>query len=204
MSEASVTCGKCLRPLPALILNSTAPARCPSCNVSLHALVFPALFRPVARGEAGERVVSEGEASCYYHTQKKAVVPCNRCGRFLCALCDFELNGEHICPSCLESGKQKGKMERLEHDRILYDDIALALAVWPMILMCTLSFITAPAALFIAIRHWNAPNSVVRRGKARYILAIVLAALQLTALVCWLVFFVAMRAHAKSGFPHAR
>jgi hypothetical protein len=156
----------------------------------------------VARGETGERILTEGEASCYYHAQKKAILPCNRCGRFLCALCDFELNGEHLCPSCLESGKQKGQLERLQRDRVLYDDIALALAVWPMILMCGLSFITAPAALFVAIRHWHAPNSIVRRGKTRYVVAIVLAVLQLVALVVWLVFFVAMRAHAR-GLTHA-
>src|SRR5262245_9590695 len=103
MSEALVTCGKCLKPLPAAVLNSAGPAHCPTCRVPLHALVFPALFRPVARGEIGERLVSEGEASCYYHPQKKAVLPCSRCGRFLCALCDVDLNGEHLCPSCLES-----------------------------------------------------------------------------------------------------
>jgi hypothetical protein len=96
--------------------------------------VFRAFFQPVPRGRDGDPVLIEGEASCFYHPQKKAAVPCEACGRFLCALCDCELHGKHFCPACLETGKQKGKIQKLESQRTLYDNIALALAVYPVAL----------------------------------------------------------------------
>ena len=120
----------------------------------------------------------EGESSCFYHPQKKAVVPCQGCGRFLCALCDCELQGEHFCPACLEVGRQKGRIKRLENQRTLYDAIALSVAILPMLIIY-FTIITAPIALFIALRYWNAPRSIVRRTKIRLILAISIATLQI-------------------------
>lgn len=153
---------------------------CPACGVPVRALVFPTLFKPLARGSAGEALMVDGEASCFYHPQKKASVPCDRCGRFLCGLCDVELHGEHICPACLQAGQQKGKLEKLQHKRVLYDDIAVALGVWPLIpFFWFFTPITAPTALFIAIRNWNKPTSVVPRTKARFIVGIIGAVLQL-------------------------
>jgi len=41
-----------------------------------------------------------------------------------------------------------------------------------------LTFITAPAALFIAIRYWKAPRSLVHRSQIRLVLAMIFASLQ--------------------------
>jgi hypothetical protein len=139
--------------------------------------VFPAFFQPSASGHAGDPIVMEQEASCFYHPQKKAVVPCDHCGRFLCALCDVELNHQHLCPNCLQSGKKKGKLKSLDNHRVLYDNIAIRLAVYPAIslIFWFLTILTAPAALFIAIRYWNAPPSLLPRTRIRFIAAILVA-----------------------------
>jgi hypothetical protein len=110
------------------------------------------------------------------------------CGRFLCALCAVELHGQHLCPNCLETGKEKGKLKSLENHRTLYDAIALRLAIYPMILFFFWFFtiITAPIALFVAIRYWNAPSSIVPRTKIRSIAAIVLASLQILLWILWI------------------
>jgi hypothetical protein len=143
--------------------------------------VFPAFLRPPARGSQAEPLLVEGEASCFYHPQKKAVVPCQACGRFLCALCDCELQGRHFCPGCLESGRQKGKIETLENQRTLYDGVALALAVYPVVLILGIyfTFLTAPMALYVAIRYWNAPRSIVGRTRIRSVMAVGLALMEL-------------------------
>jgi hypothetical protein len=140
--------------------------------------VFPAAFRELARGTAGESLLADDEASCFYHPKKKAVIPCEACGRFLCALCDIEFNGRHLCPSCLETGKRKHKIKNLEKHRTLYDSIALALAVYPMLFFWPTLF-TAPAACFVGVRYWNAPRSIISRSKVRFIAAFVLAGLQI-------------------------
>lgn len=169
-------CPQCHYPLPSTVFNTDTLTACPTCRTTLHVAVFPALFKSVA-GHAGDPIVAEQEASCFYHPQKKAVVPCDLCGRFLCALCDVELNHQHVCPHCLQSGKKKGALKNLDNHRVLYDNIAIRLAVYPVISIVFWFFtiFTAPAALLIAIRYWNAPTSLVPRTKIRFIAAIVCA-----------------------------
>src|SRR5579859_3521295 len=179
--EATLQCPACSAPMPGALFNQPELKPCPQCGRLCQIEVFPALFQPVVHGRDGEPLLIEGEASCFYHVQKKAIVPCEACGRFLCALCDCELHGKHFCPACLETGKQKGRIEKLENQRTLYDSIALALAVYPVALIFGIYFtcITAPMSLYMAIRHWNAPSSIVRQSKIRHILAISLSALEL-------------------------
>ena len=145
--------------------------------------VFPALFRETAPGQTGEVLVVEGESTCFYHPSKKAVLPCQGCGRFLCALCDCDLSGTHFCPVCLEAGKTKGKIQNLQNERPLYDSIALMFAVLPIVTVVfwVFSLFTAPIALVLAIANWNTPRSIVHRTKTRLVLAIIFATLQIGA-----------------------
>src|SRR5437773_7768163 len=156
MTATSITCSKCHLPLPEAGINTGDFIQCPFCSVAIQTEVFPALFKPVQTGRAGETILVEGEASCFYHPAKRAAVPCATCGRFLCALCDIELNGQHVCPVCLETGKQKGKLSELENKRTLHDNAALLLATVPAILwpLTLLTFVTAPAAIVLAVRAW--------------------------------------------------
>src|SRR5438093_1377593 len=191
MTASSLLCTKCKAPLPEALINRPELTPCPSCAAPLRVEVFPALFRPVAAGRDGEAVLVETESTCFYHPQKKAVLPCEGCGRFLCALCDCELHGQHFCPACLEVGRKKRKIKSLENERTLYDSIALALSVLPLLIFY-LTFITAPAALFVAFRYCNAPRSIVHRSRIRLVLAIIFASLQI---VGWVVaiYFIANR-----------
>lgn len=161
---------------------------CPACATAVRVEIFPAFFRKMNPGQSGEAIMVEGESSCFNHPQKKAVRPCDGCGRFLCALCDCELNGRHFCPACLDAGKTKGKIKSLENQRTLYDSIALSLAVYP-ILIFYFTIITAPMTLFIAIRHWKSPLGLVRRSRFRFVIAIILASLQLGG---WGFFFIVL------------
>jgi hypothetical protein len=79
---------------------------------------------------------------------------------------------------------------------VLYDSIALSLAVYALLIFY-LTLVTAPIAIFIAIRHWNSPRSIVHRTKIRLVLAIAIAAAEL---VGWavLIYFV-----STSRFKHA-
>ncbi len=173
-----LSCPKCKSALPETLFNRPELAPCPACARPLQVEIFPAFFRPAARGRQGEVLLVEGESSCFYHPQKKAVLPCQACGRFLCALCDCELRGQHFCPACLETGQKKGKIKNLQNERTLYDSIALSLAIVPMLIFY-FTAITAPMALYVAIRYWNAPPSILRRSRIRYVVAIVIATLQI-------------------------
>ena len=189
MQAVLPTCSKCRTVLPAELCNLPALAPCPSCTTPVQAIVFPALFKPVASTTA-ENVIMEGEASCFYHSQKKAIVPCDSCGRFLCALCDVELSGRHICPGCLEAGKTKGKIKNLQQKRTRYDRIVVSLAVLPLLIFY-LTFITAPMAIYLSIKHWNTEVSIVpRKAKLRFVTAIVLASLQILGWILLIYFMI--------------
>ena len=182
----TITCPKCQTSLYEGVFNRLEPMPCPACETPLQIEVFPAMFRRIASGQQAETVMVEGESSCFFHPEKKAVVTCQGCGRFLCALCDCELKGEHYCPNCLEAGKSKGKIKSLENQRTLYDSIAIVLAVAPLLIFY-FTIITAPMTLYVAIRYWKAPMSILRRSKFRFVIAIILALLQIAG---WVAVFV--------------
>src|SRR4051812_41335685 len=182
---APVLCPKCSVPVPAEYFNAPAFGVCPACQVQLRVRLFPALLRPIAAGSAGERITDAGQAACFYHPQKTAHVPCDACGRFICALCDVELQGQHLCPSCIESGRRKGTLTTFENKRVLWDSIAITTALLPLVFLWFVSFITAPAAIIVAMIGWKKPRSLApRRAKPRFIFAIGISVL---ALVGWVV-----------------
>ena len=173
-----VFCPNCNNGLPSRLLRADpVSATCPACLADLTVEVFPALFRAAAVVEAG--TPAEGEASCYEHASKRAVALCSQCGRFLCGLCEVEIGGSVWCPECLGTGGSRPKLAALETSRTLYDSVALALAVWPLFIFVYATIFTAPAALYVAVRYWNAPSSLVPRNKWRQIAAILIALAEL-------------------------
>jgi hypothetical protein len=80
----------------------------------------------------------------------------------------------------MEAGQQKGKIKDLENRRVLYDTLALALAIIP-IFTIWFTLLTAPAAIYIVIRYWKAPGSIIKRTKMRFILAFLIAGVQIVA-----------------------
>ena len=61
------------------------------------------------------------------------------------------------------------------------------------------TLLTAPAAVFVALRYWNAPRSLVRPTRAGHVAAIVLGVLQLAGWVFLFVFLVRALAEGRSG-----
>ncbi|HUA17438.1 MAG TPA: hypothetical protein VMB25_01755 [Bryobacteraceae bacterium] len=166
-------------------------AFCTTCRAPLSALVFPAFIAEPVRAPGGEALGEAGEASCFYHPQKRASVPCDQCGRFLCSLCRVEFLGENWCPGCIDTRRQKGKLSHLDAHRTLYDNMTLTLAILPAFLIWP-TIITAPVTLFLTARYWRAPSSQLPRTRIRFILAASIAILQIAAWI-WLLLFLIYR-----------
>lgn len=188
MATTAVQCPKCKATLLNGVFNLPDFSPCPVCASALQIEVYPALFRRLEVGSAAVAVMAEGEASCYYHPQKKAVLPCEGCGRFVCALCDCAHQGQHLCPACLEVGRTKGKIKSLENTRTRYDSIAIALALFP-ILIFYFTLITAPMALYVVIRYWKKPLGLTQTSRIRFVVAAILAALQIAG---WMMLLIAI------------
>ena len=104
--SSRLTCLRCNQALPEEDWNAPEMRRCPACDALFRTLAFPALLRE-ARPVQPAPLGMEGDATCFYHSRKKAVTPCDNCGRFLCALCEIEFRGERWCPACLGTGRRK-------------------------------------------------------------------------------------------------
>jgi hypothetical protein len=186
----AVLCSKCQMPLPAKALNTENVIPCPSCGVSLQVEAFPALLEE----EHAVRMDSaplDREASCFFHPQRKAVIPCDGCGRFLCHLCDLPIDNRHICPRCLEMNRRNRSIRNLENSRILYDQLALYLAILPAFFFLWPTIITAPIVIYLVIRYWKAPAGLVRRTRIVFVAAFTVAVVELAG---WTAFFIAVLA----------
>jgi len=144
--------------------------------------LFPAILKDDAAVKARE-ILEEGEVSCFYHPHFAATAVCDHSGRFICDLCAVEWDSGTVSLQALEEMKWRGENEKLRDGCTLWDDIALALATFPL-LTFFLPIITAPIALFICIWKWRAgPTSITRRSRWRYILAGALSVVQIVVIV---------------------
>lgn len=173
MNTVLPTCRTCKAVFPSSHYNAPGLLPCLQCGGKSRIIVFPALLHPPANATVTSTALADGDAGCFYHPAKPAATVCDGCGRFLCALCDVELSSQHFCPQCLEAGRRKRTLTRLEPRRVLYDNIALVLAILP-VLTCFLFPVTSPVAIAVAIWGWRKPSSLLPRTKVRFILAIVI------------------------------
>ena len=173
MAAQAICCGACSWPVPAEFWNRPEGVRCPGCGRNVRASVFPAIAESRG-GPLPEAIAADSEASCFYHSESRAAIPCDQCGRFLCRLCDIQIEGRHLCPACFQSGVSARKIETVETRRTLYDNVALALATLPALMIWPV-VIGAPAALWVVFRHWRSPLSVVPRTRFRFYLAALVA-----------------------------
>ena len=130
---------------------------CPSCEKRLQLRIWP-----VVRQRTNAASAMPEQATCFFHPEKAFETCCQRCGRFVCALCDLQLGAEHVCPTCFERGRAdtglNGGRAEWRHRDVLYDSIAISLGclwifVWPVIVAAL------PAAIVLHVKYRKAPRS---------------------------------------------
>jgi hypothetical protein len=130
---------------------------CPYCQTRLQVCVWP-----VVRQNTNAAVALSDQATCFFHPDKAFQACCQRCGRFVCALCDLQLGAEHVCPSCFERGQgnspaEAGKAE-WRHRDVLYDSIALTVG-WGWILFWPTIIAAIPTVIVLHVKYRKAPRS---------------------------------------------
>jgi len=130
---------------------------CPSCSESLQICVWP-----VARQNTNAAPALTDQATCFFHPDKAFQACCQRCGRFLCALCDLQLGAEHVCPVCFERGRSDTGAEATQaewrHRDVLYDSIAATVG-WGWIMFWPTFVAALPTAIFLHAKYRKAPRS---------------------------------------------
>ena len=193
MATLPLRCDRCGTAVRGSALNQSALTPCPTCGARLRAWVFPAFFVPPQSGKAAPAVTSTEDASCFFHPRKKAMAACEQCGRFLCGLCEVEIDARKLCPSCL-AARDEGRSALTGNEEVLYDRVAWSFGFLPLVTLFMLwpvFLITAGVTLYFVIRYWGAPRrALIPRSQTRMALAAVLAVVQLltAAGLAWLTF----------------
>ena len=147
--------------------------------------LFPAVIRKQAKVEA-EVAMEGGLSTCFFHPKLPATAICDVSGRMICDLCKTDYNGKTVSFEALQSLIGKGGSVEKERTRTKWDDIALSMVILP-ILFAPAVAITAPIALGICLFQWRkGPTSLVRRSRWRYVVAAILASLE----ICGVGFFI--------------
>lgn len=138
--------------------------KCPYCERTLQIRVWGSVHQNTNAAAA-----LSDQATCFFHPDKAYQACCQRCGRFVCGLCDLQLGAEHVCPACFERGRvQSGAgtgTAEWRHRDVLYDSIAVT-AGWGWILFWPTFVAALPAAIFLHVKYRKAPRSylIPRRG----------------------------------------
>lgn len=163
-----ITCPHCSIDIPA----DAQWQSCPYCQGWLQVRVWPI----VPQNTNAVSALSD-QATCFFHPDKAFQACCQRCGRFVCALCDLQLGAEHVCPTCFDrgradSGTEAGKAEWRYRD-VLYDSIAMTVG-WVWILFWPVIIAALPAAIFLHVKYAKAPRSyLIPRSGWRFWMAYV-------------------------------
>jgi hypothetical protein len=141
----------------ALVETQTGWQSCPYCETRLQVWLWP-----VIRGNTSAAAAMPNQATCFFHPDKAFQACCQRCGRFLCALCDLQLGAEHVCPTCFERGRADtglhGGQAEWRHRDVLYDSIALVVG-WCWILFWPVLLAAIPVVIFLHVKYRKAPRS---------------------------------------------
>jgi len=161
-----VTCPACTRKV-APVETQTGWQSCSNCDKRLQIRAWP-----VAGQISPAAVALSDQATCFFHPDKAFQACCQRCGRFMCALCDLQLGAEHVCPTCFERGRAdfgpEAASAEWRHRDVLYDSIAVTIG-WGWILFWPTIVAAIPAAIFLHVKYRKAPRSfLIPRHGWRY------------------------------------
>jgi len=107
--DEGVTCPFCKGPLEHETLIS-GTVRCPHCGNEFRAVRFSPPQRNVRVVELAA-TGPEGGHPCANHPGNAAVVNCDRCGAFICGLCQIDADGMSLCPACFDRLSAEGALE---------------------------------------------------------------------------------------------
>jgi hypothetical protein len=91
-------CPRCRAPVPEPWLTN-GQVICPECGGDFEATIFS----PAERKTEATRIIDEapeGANLCANHARNAAVTSCQRCGLFICSLCEMNVGSGSYCPAC--------------------------------------------------------------------------------------------------------
>lgn len=197
-APTSFACPGCGHALAPESLGRDHETSCPGCRALLSGSLLPAFWSPEKASATMADHAFDGDAVCFFHPENRATLSCDRCGRFVCTVCDMPLGVRHLCPTCLSSGLGVEKLPELVVRRFHWANATFLAGLVPLLigLICWPFFIaTGPLTLFCGFFGWKRPGSLPR-GRRRWlaVLGLLLGGIQL---VIWIGAFLALTHSAQ-------
>lgn len=150
------------------------------------------LFTPPRRGARVLQLAQsgpEGGVSCANHARNAAVAACDRCGLLICSLCQLDVEGDKLCPSCFERLSQDAGADVT---RTRFRDYGSLGAIWAFVgLFFSWAMLGIPLgiiAIYYCVRAFRQRESRSSLGFVIFVLLlsildVVLSATMLTTLL---------------------
>jgi ribosomal protein L37AE/L43A len=82
---------------------------CPTCGSTFEATAFNPSARRMRIVEVAQSG-PEGANACANHERNSAVTSCQRCGLYICSLCDMNVGSGSYCPTCFDRVRTEGSL----------------------------------------------------------------------------------------------
>lgn len=177
-----------------------AGPQCPHCSMPLDATSFHSgsnecvychrafegtAFQPRDRQHQAVLVVTETPdgtaAACANHAGNAAVTNCQRCGLFICALCDLNVGAGSYCPSCFDRARTEGALTTRYRN---YATIAVSASVLGIFIN-----LLGPFAIYYALKGMKQrqQEGVSRTGM---VVALILGILETLAMIAFAILII--------------
>ncbi len=175
----AVTCPKCGESLPEPP-SPDGETACPMCHKRLFYHTFPAMNWMHGKGALPGNPLSDDDARCFSHPDKLAASNCAKCGAYMCKLCELDIAGRLLCPTCFNADKDK--IDAFKKEGFLYDNLMLLLSLL-CLGICYLNLLVAPVVLGASFYYWNKVQTPYPRSRWRFVAAIAISSLIIIAWV---------------------
>lgn len=88
----------------------TGAITCPFCSRTFEATAFSPTPRKQIVTTEVVTVGPEGANACANHARNAATASCQRCGLFICGLCDMNVGSGSYCPTCFDRVRTEGTL----------------------------------------------------------------------------------------------
>ncbi|HYI07839.1 MAG TPA: hypothetical protein VEK57_02105 [Thermoanaerobaculia bacterium] len=125
---------------------------CAHCNRAFEATAFAAPQHTVAPTAEVVTIGPEGANACANHTRNAAVTSCQRCGLFICSLCEMNLGTGSYCPSCFDRMRTEGSLQTGVRKYRDYAGMSLSAVIFGLLLWFPFGIVIGPLAVHYALK----------------------------------------------------
>jgi len=176
----------------------TGISTCQYCRRPFEATVFEARERVHDSVQVASETPDGVATACANHPGNAAVTSCQRCGLFICALCDLNVGDGSHCPTCFDRVRSDGSLRGAAKRRVDYAMLARVCAL----LGLAPCFYGIPAVLGV----WWAIKGISQRrnegaSTAGMIFVLIVVLLEVLALLALIGFMIYAIANTPSATP---